>query len=114
MKRLTKITGIALGVGAGVAAIAWMLKDRLVRPTPLPDEAPPTFRVSPPPTAVRPDADDLALIRGIGPVFKARLAAAGVSRFDELGRLDPERIAEIAGVPVGRAAEWVEQARSLV
>ena len=114
MKRVTKITGIVVGVGAAMAAVAWMLKDRLTRPTPLPEEAPPTFRVPPPPAAARPDADDLASIRGIGPVFKARLAAAGISRFDELGRSDPDRIAEIVGVPAERAAEWIEQARTLV
>ncbi len=115
MKRTTKVTGIVVGVGAGIAAVAWMLRDRLIQPAR--KGAPPTaaaFRVTPPPTRERPDADDLSLIRGIGPVFKARLAAAGISRFDELGTISPERIAEIAGVPATRAREWIDQARLLV
>jgi hypothetical protein len=32
MKRVTKITGIVVGVGAGVAAVVWMLRDRIVKP----------------------------------------------------------------------------------
>lgn len=114
MKRSAKAASIVIGVGAGLAAVAWMLKDRLIRPVPAPAAESPAFRVAPPPAEPRRDADDLTEIRGIGPVFKARLAAAGVSRFDELGRLDPDRVAEIAGVTAGRAAEWVEQARKLV
>ena len=45
---------------------------------------------------------------------KTRLAAAGISRFDELAAAAPERLAKIAGVPLARADEWVDQARSLV
>jgi predicted flap endonuclease-1-like 5' DNA nuclease len=114
MKRVTKISGIVVGVGAGVAAVVWMLRDRIVKPQVAAPEPPPTFRVTPPPVAPRADADDLTAIRGIGPVFKARLAGAGISRFDELAALEPDRLAGLAGVPEGRAREWIDQARSLV
>ena len=114
MKRVTKITGIVAGVGAGVVAVVWMLRDRIVKPQVAAPEPPPTFRVTPPPVAPRADADDLTAIRGIGPVFKARLATAGISRFDELAALEPDRVADLAGVSEGRAREWIDQARSLV
>ena len=114
MKRTTKVTGIVIGVGAAVAAIAWMLRDRMAKPQPEPEAPAARFRVSPPATAGRTDADDLAAIRGIGPVFKARLAGAGISRFDELAAASPDRLADIAGVPEPRAREWIDQARSLV
>lgn len=114
MKRVTKISGIVVGVGAGLAAVVWMLRDRILKPQTAAPQPPPTFRVTPPAVASRADADDLSAIRGIGPVFKARLAAAGVSRFDELVALDAERLAGLAGVPESRAREWIDQARSLV
>lgn len=115
MKRFTKVAGIVVGVGAGVAAVVWMLRDRIVKPQPAAaPQPPPTFRVTPPPVAPRDDADDLTAIRGIGPVFKARLATAGISRFDELAALDPGRLAGLAGVPESRAREWIDQARNLV
>ena len=113
MRRSTKATSIAVAIGAGVAAVAWMLKDRLIRPAPQNSTETPAFRVAPPRVAPKEDADDLAVINGIGPVFKSRLAAAGVNRFAELARLDAERIAEIAGVSAGRAEDWIAQARSL-
>lgn len=114
MKRAAKVSGIVIGVGAAVAAVAWMLRDRIAKQQPATATPAAPFRVSPPLVAPRGDADDLSAIRGIGPVFKARLAAAGISRFDELTATAPERLAEIAGVPLARADEWVEQARSLV
>ena len=115
MKRVTKVTGIVIGVGAAVAAVAWMVRDRIARPQAAPAApTPAVFRVAPPPGPARTDADDLAAIHGIGPVFKARLAGAGISRFDELAGVTPDRLAEIAGVPESRAREWIDQARSLV
>ncbi|OFW63283.1 MAG: hypothetical protein A2135_04630 [Actinobacteria bacterium RBG_16_67_15] len=114
MKRVTKISGIVVGVGAGLAAVVWMLRDRIVKPQAAAPQPPPAFRVTPPPVAARADADDLTAIRGIGPVFKARLATAGISRFDELAALDPERLAGLAGVPESRAREWIDQAHSRV
>ena len=116
MRRTAKVGGLVISVGAGLAALAWMLRDRLVRPTvvPVSPEDAPAFRVSPPTAAARADADDLTEIKGIGPVFSARLAAAGISRFDELAATSGSRLAEIAGVPETRAAEWISQARSRV
>ena len=113
MRRVTRVTGVVIGVGAAIGAVAWMLRDRIAKPQPAPAPPAARFRVSPPPTAERTDGDDLAAIRGIGPVFKARLAAAGISRFDELAAASPDRLADIAGVPEPRAREWVDQARTL-
>ena len=114
MKRITKVSGIVIGLGAAVAAVAWMLRDRIAKQQPVAATPAAPFRVSPPVVTLRGDADDLSAVRGIGPVFKARLAAAGISRFDELAAAAPDRLAKIAGVPLARAEEWVDQARSLV
>lgn len=114
MKRVTKITGAVVAVGAGIAAVAWMVRDRLARPRTAPEPvAPAPFRVAPP-VATPDTADDLSVIRGIGPVFSARLATAGIARFDALAAAAPSTVAAAAGVPEGRAREWIDQARLLV
>lgn len=116
MRRTTKVGGVLVGIGAGIAAVLWMLRDRLVKPAVVPvtpSEAP-AFRVAPPRAPARADADDLTEIKGIGPVFSGRLAAAGISRFDELAALSAGRLAEVAGVPEARAVEWIDQARSRI
>jgi predicted flap endonuclease-1-like 5' DNA nuclease len=71
----------------------------------LPAEAPP---VSPP------TADDLTRIEGIGPKVATTLAAAGITTFKQLAKLNPEVIREIlrkAGNRISNPATWPEQAR---
>lgn len=116
MRKTTKIGGFLVGVGAGVAAVIWMIRERIMKPetVPVTPEDAPAFRVAPAPVPRRDDADDLSEIKGIGPVYKARLAAAGISRFDELAATPVARLAEVAEVAESRAEEWVDQARALV
>jgi polyhydroxyalkanoate synthase len=54
--------------------------------------------------------DDLTLVSGIGPVFAARLRAAGIDTFEKLAATDDARLAEIADVPVSRVEGWRDQA----
>lgn len=112
MRRTTKVGGLIVGIGAGIAAVVWMVRDRLVKPVvvPVTPAEAPAFRVAPPRAPARADADDLTDIKGIGPVFQGRLAAAGISRFDELAAMTAAELADVAGVPEGRAAEWIDQA----
>ncbi|OFW66464.1 MAG: hypothetical protein A2Z12_05405 [Actinobacteria bacterium RBG_16_68_21] len=116
MRRTSKIAGVLIGIGAGVVAVVWMLRDRLMGPEILPSAPPrpPVFRVVPtsdPHSSVA--GDDLTLIRGIGPAYRARLAAAGINRFVDLVATPAARVAEAAGVPEARAIEWIDLARRL-
>jgi predicted flap endonuclease-1-like 5' DNA nuclease len=116
MRRSTKIVGILVGIGAGVAAVVWLLRDRLMGPEAMP-AAPlhtPAFRVVPA-SGPRPTAedDDLTRVKGIGPAFRARLASAGITRFADLAAASPGKVAEAAGVTEDRATEWIDQARQL-
>jgi predicted flap endonuclease-1-like 5' DNA nuclease len=114
MKRLARIGGIIAGLGAGVLAALWLLKDKIAGPPPapsFPDEAP-RFRV-PPETPPPAGEDDLTKVKGIGPVYAARLADAGVSTFADLAALDPVALAERIEAPPGRVEDWIAQARSL-
>jgi predicted flap endonuclease-1-like 5' DNA nuclease len=115
MRRPLKVGGAIVALGAGFAAVLWMLRDRLVAPGASPVSAgdAPAFRVAPPPAPDRSDAEDLSQIRGIGPVFKGRLAAAGIARFEEVAATPAARLAEIAGVSESKAAEWITQAKRL-
>lgn len=54
--------------------------------------------------------DDLTVVNGIGPVFAARLRAAGIDTFGKLAETDDTRLAEIADVPVSRVEGWRDQA----
>jgi len=116
MRRTTKIASLLTGIGAGVVAVVWLLRDRLMGPEALPaaPPRPPAFRVVKTPSPRRTDADeDLMRVKGIGPAYRARLMEVGITRFADLAAADPALVAEAAGVPEARASEWVEQAREL-
>ncbi|MCU0502942.1 MAG: DUF4332 domain-containing protein [Anaerolineae bacterium] len=58
--------------------------------------------------------DDLLIVEGIGPVYAAKLRAAGIATFDQLAEADDARLAEIIQAPAWRKvnyADWREQAR---
>jgi len=55
-------------------------------------------------------ADDLAEVWGIGPVYRARLAEAGITTFARLAAADPDAVVAATGVPPARAADWIAQA----
>jgi predicted flap endonuclease-1-like 5' DNA nuclease len=58
----------------------------------------------------------LEQIKGIGPVFAAKLDMAGVRTFDDLSRLSQEQLREIIGARGWRAVNyegWIAQARAL-
>jgi predicted flap endonuclease-1-like 5' DNA nuclease len=112
MKRLTRIGGIVVGLGAGAVAALWLLKDRITGPPPapvFPDDAP-AFRVAP----AAGEEGGLTTVKGIGPVYAGRLAEAGVGDLDALAAADPAGIADRIGVPVSRVEEWVAEARALI
>jgi predicted flap endonuclease-1-like 5' DNA nuclease len=59
-------------------------------------------------------ADDLTVIRGIGPAIARKLDALGVKTFTDLAAADPDDLAnKIASRPVtsNRVREWVEEAK---
>jgi len=93
----------------------WLLKDRILGPetTPVTPEEAPRFRVVP--TKGRVDAtDDLSRVKGIGPVYKARLVEGGITTFAGLAEASPAAIAGIAEVGEDTAADWAQQAATLV
>ncbi|MGC8782558.1 MAG: helix-hairpin-helix domain-containing protein, partial [Anaerolineae bacterium] len=60
--------------------------------------------------------DDLTRIEGIGPVYAAKLRAAGITSFAQLAEADDARLAGIIQAPSWRKidyASWREQARLL-
>lgn len=91
----------------------WAMRDRLISIAAPAEPEPPRFRVvTPPPSMPSTDSvtDDLTEVTGIGPVFAARLRAAGIDTFKKLAATDDERLAEIADVPVSRVEGWRDQA----
>ena len=132
MKRLARILAILAGIGA----IVWAMRDRLVSVAISREPQPPAFRMpepaaspaeerpettpaqtSPPPAeapgvagADGPDGD-LTTISGIGPVYAGRLQDAGIETLRALASSPPEQVAEAAEVPLSRAAGWVESAK---
>jgi large subunit ribosomal protein L21 len=123
MKKLIRV----LGVIAGVAAVVWLTRDRLL-PTPkVSSEQPPPFRhheptqaadagpapdEAPAPEPPEPAAtpDDLTVIKGIGPVRSGHLAEEGITTFADLAAADPSSLAEQFDVAETAAAEWVADA----
>jgi predicted flap endonuclease-1-like 5' DNA nuclease len=105
---------------AGAAVLVTRIRERLAAPVPLgsagtgaaavPAEAEPSPGPTTAPDARLAPTDDLAEVWGIGPVFRGRLAAAGISTFAALAAADPALVADAAGVPEERAADWIAQA----
>jgi large subunit ribosomal protein L21 len=113
-----KIGSIVAAVAAAAVGAAVLLKDRLFpaeapagapAPAPAPDPEPP----DPPAPAPAAD-DDLTSIKGIGPVYRARLNESGVTTFAELAAADATEVAEQIEVPEARVAVWIEQAAQFV
>lgn len=116
MKRLTRLGGVVVGAGAAVVAVIWLLKDRITGPPQIPIDEPPPFRVAPPDAHRAPagtPSDDLSAVKGIGPVYQARLAGAGITTFAGLAAGEAATIAEVTGASESRAANWIEQAAAL-
>lgn len=59
------------------------------------------------------EPNDLTRVRGIGPVYRARLNEAGITTFAELADAGPAAVIEAAGVTSERAADWIAQAGTL-
>lgn len=103
-----KRVGQVVGVVAGVAAIAWAMRDRFISVTTAREPEQPAFR------AVTPaGSPGLETIDGIGPTYAKRLADAGIGDVAALGRASPDRVAESAGVSAARARDWIDQASKL-
>jgi predicted flap endonuclease-1-like 5' DNA nuclease len=102
-----------IGLIGGAAAVLWAMRDRLISIAAPAEPEPPRFRVvSPPQEMPSTDSvtDDLTRVSGIGPVFAARLRAAGIDSFAKLADSDDATLAEIADVPHSRVEGWREQA----
>jgi predicted flap endonuclease-1-like 5' DNA nuclease len=100
-KNLLRVAGVVVGLGAA----AWALRDRLLPPPEIHDEPPPKFRSGG-------GADDLTLIKGIGPVYRDRLTESGIHSFSDLASANADTVADIAKTSVSVAEGWVQTARS--
>jgi predicted flap endonuclease-1-like 5' DNA nuclease len=131
MKRLLRFL-LILAALAGVAGVAVLVRRAWPRPaatTPagaIPAEGPEAPLETPSdllpeaegpeaapleaPPEIPPDAEDLAEIWGIGPVFRGRLAHAGITSFASLAAASPAAVAAATGVPEERAAGWIAEA----
>jgi predicted flap endonuclease-1-like 5' DNA nuclease len=110
---------VAAAVAGGIVAVLWVIKDRFTGPAPQPvtPEEAPKFRVRPPPAPRTPatakPADDLSQIKGIGPVYQARLSESGITTFADLGASDAVELAGRIEVPVSRVQDWIDKARRI-
>ncbi len=107
MKKIVK----AIATVAGVATVAWAMRDRFFAIASPKEPEPPKFRVVP--MSPSKEGDDLTEIRGVGPVYAARLKDAGFTTIASLAAADPGRVAEVAGVPIEKAEDWGAQATTV-
>jgi hypothetical protein len=114
VKRCARTGGVVVGVAAAVAGLLWLLKNRMSGPPRIPLDEPSPFPAPSPVPAAPPDVpDDLSDVTGIGPVYRTRLAEAGIATFAALSAADPATVAGHAGVTERMAADWINQASDL-
>lgn len=115
MKRAIRTAGILAGLGA----VVWLMRDRLLRVPDGGDTPSAGFRVSPTNGEGVPISDDTGIkddlteIVGVGPVYSRRLAQQGISRFAELAEADAADLAERLDLSTGQVAKWISQASDL-
>ena len=117
VKRAVRTVGIVAGLGA----VAWLMKDRLLR---VPDggDAPISgFRVpdsnghkAPTSTELPAQEDDLTKIVGIGPVYSRRLGEMGIKSFERLSKAKASELADSLDISKDQAKDWIGQASDLV
>lgn len=98
---------------AVVAWLYWLWQQRrevTPRPLVIASRQPETL---PAPKEPAPELDDLTAIKGIGPVFAARLNKAGIFTYAQLAAQSPEQIQFITQVTRWDPEDWIEAARSL-
>ena len=96
------------GLVALAVAIVWLTREHLL-PTPqVPHEPPPHYRSTPPPPESPPD--DLTAIKGIGPVYAARLGSIGINTFHQLAGADSRSVADTLNLPFAAVSDWISQA----
>lgn len=98
-KNLLRVAGVVVGLGAA----AWALRDKMLPAPEVHDEPAPPFRTGS-------GADDLTLIKGIGPVYRDRLNAAGVHSYNDLASAGAATISEVAETSQAVAQVWVDTA----
>ncbi len=109
LKTFLRIAGVLAGLGAA----AWALRDKILPAPAVPEGPPPRFRTPPSKPAAGAEPDDLTKVKGIGPVYAERLAAAGFDTFAALRSAGPEALGDAAGVSAETAAKWVRAASQL-
>lgn len=105
-----------VGFLAGLGTVIWVMRDRFISLALPREPEPPTFRVAPhpPPSEEQPSpTDDLTIIKGIGPVYAARLEDAGITNLAGLGAAEAEALAAVIDMPAGRVGEWIKEASFL-
>lgn len=84
-----------------------------IRPAP-PSAENPMLQASP---SVQPEADDLAIIKGIGPIFAQLLNRAGITTFAQLATQTAQQVHQIIAVEensqMANVESWIEQAQQL-
>ncbi|HSR45276.1 MAG TPA: helix-hairpin-helix domain-containing protein [Acidimicrobiia bacterium] len=123
MKRLVRLMSFA----AAVAAIIWAMRDRFISLA-LPREPEPPVLRHPedhprvphrPHQAAHEDLeplvkDDLQEIKGIGPVFAAKLADLGITSFADLAAGSIDELASGLDTTETRISDWMAQARQRI
>lgn len=108
IKRILRLAGLM----AITSVIVWLTREHLL-PTPhVSHEPPPHYRSTPPPPSST--RDDLTIIKGIGPVYSARLSEIGIVSFHTLADGDPEAIAGVTNASPSAVAEWISQAKGRI
>jgi predicted flap endonuclease-1-like 5' DNA nuclease len=90
-----------VGLIAGLSVARWIQKARKRSTSTSPE------------TVAAEAVPDLIDIKGIGPVYRERLAKAGIDSFDELVEAGATKVASVTGVEEAAAADWIAQAITL-
>ncbi len=92
-----------------------MQQRRAGRPAAAPPPPRSPAKETPPASTEEADADDLTVIRGIGPAMQHRLNKAGFYTYVQLAKAAPTELRQALGEVGARVnmEEWVEQAREL-